>query len=86
MSFKNYAFYDKIILSKPVTVKGFTFISVIGITIQGYGKYGVFLWGTITPKALIIIDSSGDMSFYKISNDTATSELLESITLLFAEE
>lgn len=86
MSFKNYAFYDKIMLSKPVTVKGLTFISVVGITIQAYGKYGVFLWSTITPKALIIIDSSGDMSFYKISNDTATSELLESITLLFAEE
>ncbi|NLZ53964.1 MAG: hypothetical protein GX892_12630 [Thermoanaerobacteraceae bacterium] len=86
MSFKNHAFYDKIMLGKPVAVKSFTFIPIVGITIECFGKFGIFLSGSISPKAFIIIDSIGEVSFYQISSDITPSKLLESITLLSDEE
>jgi hypothetical protein len=86
MSFKNCAFYDKILLGKPKTFKGFTFIPIVGVTIGGYGKFGLFFCGSISPKAFIIVDSIGEVSFYQVSNDTTPSKLLESITLLSDEE
>ena len=86
MSFKNCAIYDKIVLGKPKTIKGLTFIPILNITIGGYDKFGLFFGGTILPKAFIIIDSMGNISFYNISTDIPSSKLLESITLISDEE
>jgi len=86
MSFKNHAFYDKIMPGKPKTIKGFTFIPIVSVTIRGYGKFGLFFCGSISPTAFIIVDSNGEVSFYQISNDITPSKLLESITLLSNEE
>ncbi len=86
MSFKNYAFYDKIILGKPRAIKGFTYIPIVSTTIEGCGNFGIFLWGSLTPKALIVADSSGEISFYPISRDATPSKLLESIALSLDKE
>lgn len=86
MSFKNCAFYDKIVLGKPKTIKDITFIPILDITFGGYDKFGLFFGGSISPKAFIVIDSIGAVSFYNISADTTPSKLLESITLISDEE
>jgi len=86
MSFKNYAFYDKIIPGKIKTVKGTSFVPIVGVTIVGYGNFGLFFYGSISPKGIIIVDSDGEVSFFQISNEISPAKLLESITLLFNEE
>ncbi len=86
MSFKNCAIYDKIVLGKPKTIKDLTFIPILDITFGGYDKLGLFFGGSISPKAFIVLDSIGAISFYNISTDITTSELLDSIPLIADEE
>ncbi|HHY71341.1 MAG TPA: hypothetical protein GX519_06820 [Thermoanaerobacterales bacterium] len=86
MSFKNCAIYDKIVLGKPKTIKDLTFIPILDITFGGYDKFGLFFGGSISPKAFIVLDSIGAISFYNISTDITTSELLDSIPLIADEE
>ena len=50
MSFKNYAFYDKIILGKPRAIKGFTYIPIVSTTIEGCGNFGIFYGAALLLK------------------------------------
>lgn len=86
MSFKNCAFYDKIMPGKITTVKGISFIPIIGVTIAACGEFALFFYGCISPKGVITVESNGEISLYRISDDTSPSKLLESITLLNGEE
>jgi hypothetical protein len=86
MSFKNCTFCDKMILGKPKTIKGLTFIPILDIAFGGYKKVGQFFGGSISPKSFIVIDSIGVVSFYNISTDDSPLELLDSITLTAEEE
>jgi len=86
MSFKNYAFYDKIVLGKVKTVKDVSLVPIVGITVMGYGNFGLFFYGSISPKGILVVENNGQMSLYQISRYPSPSKLLESITLLSNEE
>ena len=86
MGFKNCNLYDKIILGKPKTIKDLTFIPILDITFEGYNKFGYFFGGSISPKAFIVIDSVGVVSFYNLTDDISPSDLLNSTTFTAEEE
>ena len=86
MSFKNYAFYDKIIPGRVRTINGISFIPIVSVTVMGYGGCGLFICGSISPRGIVIVDGNGEVCLYQFSGEGNPSKLLESITLLYGEE
>lgn len=71
--------YDKIIMGRPQTIKDITFIPVLNIIFGNVKHFGVAIAGSISPKAFIVIDQRGYVSFYKLDNSVAPEDLIQSI-------
>lgn len=86
MNLQNYAICDETVMGSPKVINGLTLIPILDIIFGGYTKSGLGFGCSISPKAFIIIDSTGKVSFYNLSIDVISSDLLESITFIDAKE
>lgn len=66
MELKENDLIDKVILGPKRIINGITFIPVLNVTFGCFEGFGAIFGACICPKAFIVIDKDGGISFYNL--------------------
>ncbi|HHW03772.1 MAG TPA: hypothetical protein GXX35_13370 [Thermoanaerobacterales bacterium] len=80
MELKENELFDRIIMGPPKTVEDITFIPILSVTLGCFKSFGTGFGGSISPKAFIVIDKDGNLSFYNLIPDENPLDIINNIS------
>lgn len=76
---------DKVILGPPKTIDGITFIPILSVTFGCFKSFGSGFGGSIFPKAFVIIDKDGGISFYNMVSGEDPADMVNAVSQNYDE-
>jgi len=80
MELKENDLIDKVILGPPKTIDSITFIPILSVTFGCFKSFGTGFGGSICPKAFVIVDKNGGISFYNMVPGERPADIINAVS------